>query len=197
MSTRSQSKPPSLSCDEYQQWKVQMVSFMEGIHPRITEYLMTSFSRLTSLWKVQMVSTIAAEPLQVVPQPPALRWTRDHPIDQVVGDPATSVKTRHQACNHCLYVCFLSENEPSKIEEALADPFWVSAMQEELVEFERNLVLILVHKPTRKTIIDLKWSFRNKLDEHDTVIRNKACLVAQGYRQEEGIDYDETFAPSG
>ncbi|KAJ9546733.1 LOW QUALITY PROTEIN: hypothetical protein OSB04_019276 [Centaurea solstitialis] len=98
------------------------------------------------------------------------------------------------ASNHCLYVYFLSENEPSKIEEALADPFWVSAMQEELVEFERNLVWTLVHRPSRKTIIGQKWIFRNKLDEHGIVIRNKARLVAQGYRQEEGIDYDETFA---
>ncbi|KAJ9542031.1 hypothetical protein OSB04_028537 [Centaurea solstitialis] len=127
-------------------------------------------------------STIAAEPLQVVPQPPTLRWTRDHPIDQVLGDPSTGVKTRHQA-----------KNEPSKIEEALADPFWVSAMQEELAEFERNLVWTLVHRPSRKTIIGLKWIFRNKLDEYGIVIRNKARLVAQGYRQEEGIDYDETF----
>ncbi|KAJ9545060.1 hypothetical protein OSB04_024767 [Centaurea solstitialis] len=104
-------------------------------------------------------STVDAEPLQVVPQPPALRWTRDHPIDQVIGDPSTSVKIRYQASNHCLYVCFLSENEPSKIEEALPDPFWVSAMQEELAEFERNLVWTLVHRPSRKTIIDLKWIF--------------------------------------
>ncbi|KAJ9536418.1 hypothetical protein OSB04_un000410 [Centaurea solstitialis] len=140
-------------------------------------------------------STVAAEPLQAVPQPPALRWTRNYSIDQVLGDPSTSVRTRHQASNHCLFVCFLSENEPSKVEEALADPFWVSTMQEELAEFERNLVWNLVHKPSRKTIIGLKWVFRNKLDENGIVIRNKARLVAQGYRQEEGIDYDETFAP--
>ncbi|KAJ9566535.1 hypothetical protein OSB04_002501 [Centaurea solstitialis] len=97
--------------------------------------------------------------------------------------------------DHCLYVSFLSEHEPTKVDEALADPSWNSAMQEELAEFERNLVLTLVHKPSRKTIIGLKWVFRNKLDEHGIVIRNKARLVAQGYRQEEGIDYDETFAP--
>ncbi|KAJ9561374.1 hypothetical protein OSB04_006534 [Centaurea solstitialis] len=111
------------------------------------------------------------------------------------GDPSTGVRTRHQASNHCLFVCFLSEIEHSKIEEALADPFWVSAMQEELAEFERNLVWTLVHKPSRKTIIGLKWVFRNKLDENGIVIRNKARLIAQGYRQEEEIDYDETFAP--
>ncbi|KAJ9542364.1 hypothetical protein OSB04_028870 [Centaurea solstitialis] len=84
-------------------------------------------------------STATAEPLQAVSEPPTLRWTKDHPIDQVLGDPSTGVKIRHQASNHCLYVCFLSENEPSKIEDALADPFWVSAMQEELTEFERIL----------------------------------------------------------
>ncbi|KAJ9553348.1 hypothetical protein OSB04_017393 [Centaurea solstitialis] len=60
--------------------------------------------------------------------------------------------------------------------------------------WQRNLVWTLVHKTSRKTIIGLKWVFRNKLDEHGIVIRNKARLVAQGYRQEEGVDYDETFA---
>ncbi|KAJ9542461.1 hypothetical protein OSB04_028967 [Centaurea solstitialis] len=143
----------------------------------------------------ESTSSTNVEPLQAIPQPPALRWTQDHPIDQVLGDPSTGVKTRQQSGNHCLYVSFLSEHEPIKVDEALADPSWVSAMQEELAEFERNLVWTLVHKPSRKTIIGLKWVFQNKLDEHGIVIRNMARLVAQGYRQEEGIDYDETFAP--
>ncbi|KAJ9547801.1 hypothetical protein OSB04_020344 [Centaurea solstitialis] len=99
-------------------------------------------------------------------QPPALRWTKDHPIDQVL-----------------------------EIDDALHDPAWVSAMQEELAEFIRNNVWLLVPRPRKRTIIGSKWIFRNKLDEIGTVIRNKARLVAQGYRQEEGIDYDETFAP--
>ncbi|KAJ9544669.1 hypothetical protein OSB04_024376 [Centaurea solstitialis] len=143
----------------------------------------------------ESTSSTNAEPLQAIPQPPALRWTRDHPVDQVLGDPSTGVKTRQQSGNHCVYVSFLSEHEPTKVDEVLPDPSWVSAMQEELAEFERNLVWTLVHKPSRKTIIGVKWVFRNKLDEHGIVIRNKARLVAQGYRQEEGIDYDETFAP--
>ncbi|KAI3696584.1 hypothetical protein L6452_28974 [Arctium lappa] len=67
-------------------------------------------------------------------------------------------------------------------------------MQEELSQFERNKVWSLVPRPFDKTIIGTKWVFRNKMDEVGTVIRNKARLVAQGYRQEEGIDYDETFA---
>ncbi|KAJ9560217.1 hypothetical protein OSB04_005377 [Centaurea solstitialis] len=128
-------------------------------------------------------------------QPPALRWTKDHPIDQVLGNPSSGVKTRRQAGNICLYVNFISENEPKEIDDALRDPAWVSAMQEELAEFIRNNVWLLVPRPRKRTIIGSKWIFRNKLDEIGTIIRNKARLVAQGYRQEEGIDYDETFAP--
>ncbi|KAJ9553800.1 hypothetical protein OSB04_017845 [Centaurea solstitialis] len=128
-------------------------------------------------------------------QPPALRWTKDHPIDQVLGNPSSGIKTRHQSGNVCLYVNFISENEPKEIDDVLRDPAWVSAMQEELAEFIRNNVWLLVPRPRKRTIIGSKWIFRNKLDEIGTIIRNKARLVAQGYRQEEGIDYDETFAP--
>ncbi|KAJ9557296.1 hypothetical protein OSB04_011910 [Centaurea solstitialis] len=122
-------------------------------------------------------------------QPPALRWTKDHPIDQVLGNPSSGVKTRRQSGNVCLYVNFISENEPKEIDDALRDSAWVSAMQEELVEFIRNNVWLLVPRPRKRTIIGSKWIFRNKLDEIGTIIRNKARLVAQGYRQEEGIDY--------
>jgi hypothetical protein len=68
-------------------------------------------------------------------------------------------------------------------------------MQEELTQFERNKVWKLVPRPSDKTVIGTKWVYRNKMDERGVVTRNKARLVAQGYRQEEGIDYDETFAP--
>ena len=68
-------------------------------------------------------------------------------------------------------------------------------MQEELSQFERNNVWTLVKRPKDYSIIGTKWVFRNKLDEHGNVIRNKARLVAKGYNQEEGIDFDETFAP--
>ncbi|KAJ9561171.1 hypothetical protein OSB04_006331 [Centaurea solstitialis] len=128
-------------------------------------------------------------------QPPALRWTKDHPIDQVLGNPSSGIKTRRQSGNICLYVNFISENEPKEIDDALRDPAWVSAMQEELAEFIRNNVWLLVPRPRKRTIIGSKWIFRNKLDEIGTIVRNKARLVAQGYRQEEGIDYDETFPP--
>ncbi|KAJ9561604.1 LOW QUALITY PROTEIN: hypothetical protein OSB04_006764 [Centaurea solstitialis] len=87
------------------------------------------------------------------------------------------------------------KTEPKKVSEALADPFWVEAMQDELTQFERNQVWTLVPLPNGKVAIGTKWVFRNKKDERDVVIRNKARLVAQGYCQEEGIDYEETFAP--
>ena len=68
-------------------------------------------------------------------------------------------------------------------------------MQEELNQFERNKVWELVDKPNNHPVIGIKWVFRNKLDKHGIVIRNKARLVAKGYNQEEGIDYEETYAP--
>ena len=85
--------------------------------------------------------------------------------------------------------------EPKKIEDAIADLNWVTAMQEELSEFKRNQVWRLVPHPSKKTVIGTKWVSRHKLDEDGTVTRNKAPLVAQGYRQEEDINYDEIFAP--
>nr|GEW16603.1 copia protein [Tanacetum cinerariifolium] len=68
-------------------------------------------------------------------------------------------------------------------------------MQDELNQSERNKVWTLVHVPYGKTIIGTKLIVRNKMDENDVVIKNKARLIAQGFRQEDGIDYDETFAP--
>nr|GEZ83205.1 hypothetical protein [Tanacetum cinerariifolium] len=79
--------------------------------------------------------------------------------------------------------------------EAMADSAWIEAMQEELHQFDRLQVWELVDKPFNKTVIKLKWLWKNKKDEDQTVIRNKARLVAKGYAQEEGIDFEESFAP--
>ncbi|GJY38469.1 retrovirus-related pol polyprotein from transposon TNT 1-94 [Tanacetum coccineum] len=85
--------------------------------------------------------------------------------------------------------------EPKNVNEALGDESWIVAMQEELNQFVANDVWELVPQPRNMTIIGTKWVFRNKLDENGIVSRNKARLVAQGYNQQEGIDYDETYAP--
>src|SRR4051812_17130186 len=73
----------------------------------------------------------------------------------------------------------------------------MTAMLEELNQFERNKVWSLVERPGPKkhNIIGTKWIFRNKQDEDGIVVRNKARLVAQGYTQIEGIDFGETYAP--
>ena len=138
---------------------------------------------------------VAESNIDPAPEPPAQRWTKNHQISQIIGDPNAGVRTRRGTGNICLYVNFLSLSEPKKIDQAISDPSWVAAMQEELSEFRRNKVWNLVPRPANKTVIGTKWIYRNKLDENGTVTRNKARLVAQGYRQEEGIDYDETFAP--
>ncbi|GJW48368.1 putative ribonuclease H-like domain-containing protein [Tanacetum coccineum] len=82
-----------------------------------------------------------------------------------------------------------------KISEALEDESWVDAMQEELLQFKIQKVWILVDLPFGKKAIGTKWVYRNKKDERGVFVRNKARLVTQGHRQEEGIDYDEVFAP--
>src|SRR4030066_1755335 len=88
----------------------------------------------------------------------------------------------------------ISMIEPTSVDEALSDDGWIVAMHEELNQFKRNDVWDLVAKPPKKNIIGTKWVFRNKLNEQGEVVRNKARLVAQGYSQQEGIDYTETFA---
>ena len=105
------------------------------------------------------------------------------------------MKTRSATQNECLFHNFLSQEEPKKVEDALKNSDWVTAMQEELNEFERNKVWQLVPRPKNRSVVGTKWVFRNKIDSDGIIIRKKARLVAKGYSQQEGIDYDETFAP--
>jgi len=88
----------------------------------------------------------------------------------------------------------LSVIELVTFDEALSDNGWIVAMHEELNHFQRNDVWDLVAKHEHKNIIGTKWVFRKKFNEQGEVVRNKAKLVAQGYSQQEGIDYTETFA---
>ncbi|GJS48381.1 uncharacterized mitochondrial protein-like protein [Tanacetum coccineum] len=77
----------------------------------------------------------------------------------------------------------------------MADSAWIESMQEELHQFDRLDVWELVDRPLCKNVINLKWLWKNKRDEENTVIRNKSRLVAKGYAQKEGIDFEESFAP--
>nr|GFC52324.1 opie2a pol protein [Tanacetum cinerariifolium] len=121
--------------------------------------------------------------------------TKDHPLHKIIDDPKSSVQTKGQLANSCLFSCLLSSIEPANVAEVLRDADWVSAMQEELDQFARLKVWRLVPRPEGKSVIKTKWIFKNKKDKNSLVIRNKARLVAVGYSQQEGIDYDETFAP--
>nr|GEY98641.1 hypothetical protein [Tanacetum cinerariifolium] len=123
------------------------------------------------------------------------KWTKDHPLHKISSDPKLSVRIRGQLANSCLFSCLLSFIEPANVAEVLRDAYWVSAMQDEIDQFTRLKVWRLVPRPEGKTIIKTKWIFKNKKDESSLVIRNIARLVAIGYSQQEGIDYDETFAP--
>ena len=119
-----------------------------------------------------------------------------HPIDNILSDFNQGVTTR-AGLRRAAFLCtaFISAIEPKDIKEALKDPDWILAMQDELHQFERNKVWRLVPRPKGRTIIGTKWVFRNKADETGLIQRNKARLVVKGYCQMEGFDFDETFAP--
>nr|GFB43683.1 putative ribonuclease H-like domain-containing protein [Tanacetum cinerariifolium] len=95
----------------------------------------------------------------------------------------------------CMFACFLSQKEPKRVHQALKDPSWIEAIQQELLQFKMQKIWVLVDLSKGKRAIGSKWVFRKKKDERGIVIRNKARLVAQGHTQEEGIDYEEVFAP--
>ncbi|GJV89102.1 retrovirus-related pol polyprotein from transposon TNT 1-94 [Tanacetum coccineum] len=105
------------------------------------------------------------------------KWTKYHPLQNIIGYPSRPVSTRlqlHEQALFCYYDAFLTSVEPKMYKDALTQSCWIKAMQEELYEFERLEV---------------------KLDELGGILKNKAILVARGYRQEKGIDFEESFAP--
>ncbi|GJQ92962.1 retrovirus-related pol polyprotein from transposon TNT 1-94 [Tanacetum coccineum] len=120
-------------------------------------------------------STTALEPSNMQNfhqvQPSTHIWTKDHPLDQVIGDPSKPVMTRqrlHTDSEVCMYALTVNTIEPKNIKEAMSD-----------------------HQG--KNIIALKWIWKNECDAKNIMGRNKTRLVAKGYRQEEGIDFEESF----
>nr|GEZ13287.1 hypothetical protein [Tanacetum cinerariifolium] len=104
------------------------------------------------------------------PYPHEFQWTKDHPLEQVIGEPSRPILTRNQLRSDgdmCLYA----------------------------LTFKRLDVWVLVPAPDNISPLTLKWLFKNKHDEEQTVIQNKSRLVVRGYGQEEGIDFEESFAP--
>jgi hypothetical protein len=119
---------------------------------------------------------------------------RDHPADNILGSIQRGVTTRSRLSNFCAFYSFVSSLEPLSVEQALEDPDWIIAMEEELNTFKRNEVWELVPRP-KQNVIGTKWVFRNKQDEFGVVTKDKARLVGKGYTQVEGLDFGETYAP--
>nr|GEY97691.1 hypothetical protein [Tanacetum cinerariifolium] len=117
------------------------------------------------------------------PYPHEFQWTKDHPMEQVIGAPSRPVLTRNQLRSDgdmCMYALSVSTMEPKNVKEAMPNP----ALN----------VWVLVPALNNISPLTLKWLFMSKHDEEQTIIRNKSRLVVRGYRQEEGIDFEESFA---
>ncbi|GJX72517.1 retrovirus-related pol polyprotein from transposon TNT 1-94 [Tanacetum coccineum] len=122
-----------------------------------------------------------------------------YPLDNIIGNLSRPVSTRKQLTNitdalWCLYNSVLSKVEPKNFKSAITEDCWFQAMQDEIHEFDQLQVWELVPQPDCVMIIALKWIYKVKIDEYGDVLKNKAQLVAKGYRQEEGINFEESFA---
>ena len=111
-----------------------------------------------------------------------------------MGEKGSGVQTRITLVGSTSYLPLLSTIEPQNINQARKDECWIQAMKEELDQIEKNHTWELVPRPHFKNMIGTKWIFKNKLNENGDFIRNKARLVCKGYAQQEGIDFEETFA---
>nr|GEX29765.1 retrovirus-related Pol polyprotein from transposon TNT 1-94 [Tanacetum cinerariifolium] len=126
------------------------------------------------------------------------RWTKNHLIAKVIGDPSCSVSTKKQLQTDamwCFFDAFLTTVEPKNYKQAMTKPSWIDEMQEEIHKFERLEVWELVSCLDNVLLIKLKWIYKIKTNQFGGVLKNKARLVAQGFRKEEGINFEETFSP--
>ncbi|GJZ44612.1 retrovirus-related pol polyprotein from transposon TNT 1-94 [Tanacetum coccineum] len=112
------------------------------------------------------------------------KWTKDHPIANVIGDPSRSVSVRKQLQTDamwCYFDAFLTLVEPKNFKQAMTEPSWIDAMQEEIHEFERLQVWELVPCPDKVLLIKLKWIYKVKTNEFGGELKNKARLVVGNY----------------
>ncbi|GKD80569.1 retrovirus-related pol polyprotein from transposon TNT 1-94 [Tanacetum coccineum] len=109
------------------------------------------------------------------------KWSKDHPLDNVISNPSRPVSTKKQLATDalwCLYNSVLSKVEPKNFKSAITEDCWFQAMQDKIHEFDRLQVWELVPRLNYVMIIALKWIYKVKLDEYSDVMKNKARLVA-------------------
>ncbi|GJV33773.1 putative ribonuclease H-like domain-containing protein [Tanacetum coccineum] len=200
VSTASPNEGLSLSDTTNSQEDDSEIPPLEDIHQDTTDGIFTHSSYddegaeadFTNLETVVNVSPI-----------PTSRINPSHPSTLILGDPTSTVQTRskvNKSSEAHAFVIYLPvfpilNMNPREDFEALEKKVGLTCYKKELLQFEIQKVWILVDLPYGKKAIGTKWVYRNKKDERGVVVRNKARLVAQGHRQEEGIDYDEVFAP--
>ncbi|GJW06582.1 retrovirus-related pol polyprotein from transposon TNT 1-94 [Tanacetum coccineum] len=146
-----------------------------------------------------IAEVVASEPAATISLPSSTTIDQDAPSpNNIIGELGRPVSKRlqlHEQALFCYYDAFLSSVKPKTYKDALTQACWIESMQEELNEFERLEVWELVLHPDKVMVITLKWIYKVKLDELGGILKNKARLVARGYSQEEGIDFEESFAP--
>ena len=118
--------------------------------------------------------------------------TKNHLVDQIIGSKDKGLMKRSRINEE---LCLISQMEPKNANEVVKDDHWIQAMKEELDQILKNDTWELVPRPENKNAIGTKWVYRNKMNEQGEMLRKKASLVCKGYSQQEGIDYEETYAP--
>ncbi|GKD08929.1 retrovirus-related pol polyprotein from transposon TNT 1-94 [Tanacetum coccineum] len=134
---------------------------------------------------------------EVVAPVPAISTgsTSSTTVDQDAPSPISTRLQLHEQALFCYYDAFLTAVKPNTYKDSLTQSCWIKAIQEELNQFEHLGVWELVPRPDKVMVITLKWIYKVKLDELRGILKNKARLVARSYRQEEGINFEESFAP--
>ncbi|KAI3820245.1 hypothetical protein L1987_07789 [Smallanthus sonchifolius] len=142
---------------------------------------------------------------------PETRVHRNHPVDNIIGDPDAGVQTQSRTITEntslyaeildtgvmekCLHIAFVSQMEPKNVKDAFIDNCCIEAMQDELSQFRKLHVWDLVDFPKGEHPIGTRRVFKCKTDDRHDVVRNKARLVVQGFYQQKGLDYTKVYAP--
>ena len=185
---------------EYKVFNIKSGTVMETINIVVNDFESNVNQFNIEDDETSVMSDVTATPLKEMPkddsQPDSTKTNLEKITDETLNNETVLVPAAH------VQVIRQLESLPegkrkliTSVEKALKDEYWINAMQEELLQFKCNNVLTLVHKPDGVNVIVTKWIFKNKTDESGNVTKNKARLVAQGYAQVEGLDFDETFAP--